>query len=71
MSGLFRLNVNDLTKGVIVAILAAVLTYLQSPTTDISSIDWGYLLNVTVTAVGAYLVKNLLSDEDGKVLGKI
>jgi len=70
-SGLFELNLNDLVKGLVVAVIAAVLTYFTQPTLDLNTIDWAYLVRISLTTAMAYLGKNLISDSDGKVLGKI
>ena len=78
-SNFLRLNVNDLIRGGITAIFAAVITVLyqvtQSAAFDVFTADWGIILsemiNVSVTVLVAYLFKNLLSDKEGKVLGSI
>lgn len=75
MSDLFKLNTHDFVKGAVVAVLAAVFTYLASamnaPGFDLATLDWQYLLKVAVTTFFAYSGKNLISDSQGKVLGKI
>lgn len=72
---MFRLNYSDFVKGVTMAVFAAVVTYLASvanaPGFDIATLDWQYLLKVAITAMISYLAKNLISDSDGKVFGKI
>ena len=72
---MFRLNMQDLVRGVVVAVVAVILGGLQQSLTthglDFASYDWGSMLNMALVAGGAYLSKNLLSDSDGKVLGKI
>lgn len=74
MSSLFKLNVQDLVKGLIVAVAAVVLGALQQMVTahglDFASYDWNSILNVAITAGGAYLTKNLFSSE-GKLFGRI
>jgi hypothetical protein len=68
-SPIFRINLKDIIKGLIVAVFAAVLTYIQNSLSD--GIDWGMILQIAITTGLAYLSKNLLTDDSGKVLGKI
>ena len=74
-SGFLKLNLNDLAKGTIVAVGAALFTYLagalNAPGFDWASLDWQYVLKIAVTSFIGYVGKNLLSDESGKVLGCI
>ena len=73
MSGLFRLSAQDFTKGVFVAVGAAVFTSLGAamnvPGFSFSAFDWGQLLQVAFASFLGYTSKNLLSDEKGKILG--
>ena len=75
MSDLFRLKLNDLTKGLVIAVLAVVLGAIQESLTahglDFASYDWAGILDLTWKVVGVYLTKNLLSDKEGRVLGRI
>lgn len=72
-SGFFKLNWNDIGKGVLVAVLAALLTALQQGLEahgiNFGNYDWGLILNVCLTAGASYLVKNLFTDSQGRVLG--
>ena len=74
-SFIFRINGNDIVKGLIVAILGAVLGVIQQMLTqhglEFALYDWGNVLNIAWGAGIAYLSKNFLSDHDGKVLGGI
>ena len=74
-STLMKLNTNDFIRGLVVAVLAVVLGSLQQALTehgiDVASYDWSSILNLAITAAVAYLSKNLLSDEQGKVLGAV
>jgi len=74
-SQFFKLNIKDISRGLIVAILAVVLGAIQNALgehgLDVAAYDWGSILDLAVTAAVAYLGKNLLSTEDGKVLGSI
>lgn len=71
LSGLFKLSTQDLAKGLVMAVIAAVVTYVSDPTFDVTTLDWGYMLKMVLTVVISYLAKNLLTDVNGKVLGKI
>jgi hypothetical protein len=74
-SGIFRLNLSDLARGLVLAVLTAVLTSCQqaisSGNMDPSAWDWRAIGGVALAAIVAYLLKNLVSDEQGKVLGRI
>ena len=76
-SGLFKLNFRDLGKAIA---LMAIATVLQAILTSISQNGWHQLLDpnfwsatldLDLKMVGAYLLKNLLTTEDGKILGAI
>jgi len=72
-SKLFSLNFNDLFKGLVTAVLAAVLAWflqmINTPGFDWVSINWGEIARIAITAGGAYLMKNFISDSKGNVLG--
>jgi uncharacterized membrane protein len=74
MSELWKLGKSDWIKGLIVAVLTAVLTLvvqiLKERGIDLTSSDWQQILTVTLTATASYLLKNLTTDGSGKVLGK-
>lgn len=74
-SGIFRLGWADLVRGLVLAILTAVLTSCQQAISegslDPTAWNWKAIGGVALAAVVAYLLKNLVSDADGKVLGKI
>ena len=57
------------------AVLVVLLGALQDGLTDhgleIAQYDWQGILDIAWKAAAAYLSKNLLSDENGRVLGKI
>ena len=69
-SGLFKLNFQDLGKGLVMAVIAALLSYFSNPSLDLKAIDWNYIFHVALTSGLAYLGKNLISDQNGAVLGK-
>ncbi len=78
-SNLFNLNWSDVLKGLVMAVLGGVvlpvLAVLQTPGFDISHANWHAIfilaINGGIAAFAAYIVKNLLSDSNGKVLGAI
>lgn len=74
-SGFLKLDLSDLSKGVFIAALSVFLGALQQSLTghglDFANYDWAMIIDVTWKAAGLYLMKNLLSTSDGKVLGKI
>lgn len=74
-SKLFNLNWSDVSKGLVVCVLVAVLGALQNALNghglDVASYDWGNIFDVAWKAGVAYMGKNFLSDSDGKVLGRI
>ena len=68
-SGLFKLDTQDLVKGLVVAVFASVITYFTNPTLDFATIDWGYIAHVALASAVGYLGKNLITDNNGKILG--
>lgn len=74
-SEFLKLNKSDLVRGVVVAALATLLGMLQQGLTahglDVIHYDWSSILSLSTQAGLAYLFKNLISDPQGKVLGKI
>ena len=73
ISKLFRLNLKDLGKGLVIAILAVVLHSLGEMVSghgfDFMSYDWAGTLDLAWKAAGVYLSKNLLTNEEGKFAG--
>lgn len=74
-SSFLRLNVRDITKGLAVAVIGVVLSALQQALTahgfNFGDYDWSFILNVSVMAGISYLTKNLLTTNDGQILGAI
>lgn len=74
-SGFLKLNLQDLAKGLFIAVLGVVLGAIQQGLTahgiDFASYDWQSVFNIALSAAGLYLSKNLLSNSDGKALGRI
>jgi hypothetical protein len=74
-SELFRLDIKDFVKGAIVAVVTAIIAYLgeavKLPGFNLLTFDWHSVISLAISAFGAYLIKNFMSDSDGKVLGRI
>ena len=70
MSKLWKLAQNDYLKGLFVAILTAVLSFVYQALTDDSVIELNLVLHTALTAGVAYLLKNLATDTNGKIGGK-
>lgn len=70
-SAKFRLNLNDFTKGLLIAVGSAALTVVQtSLSAGTFAIDWKVLATVSISAGLAYLGKNLFENENGEILKK-
>lgn len=73
MSGFLKLNIKDLGKGLVVAVLVTLFAALQQALTkhgvDVQAYDWSGIWNVVWLSVTGYLSKNLLSDQEGKFGG--
>lgn len=69
MSKLFNLDLKDLLKGMVVAVLAAVLTIIYN-TVQAGSLtfDWKAIGTAGITAAAAYLLKNLQTNSKGEFL---
>ena len=74
-SAFLRLNVGDLVRGIIVAILGSVFAYLlpifNAQDFQWTQIDWNLVMKIAMSSLVGYLAKNWMTDENGKVLGKI
>lgn len=74
MSKPFSLNAADFGKGVLLAVLIAVIGGIQQMLTghgfDFGSWDWAMIANLGGSAFVAYLAKNFVSDAQGKPFGK-
>ena len=71
MSTLFKLNWRDAVKGLFTAVVASVLIFIYSAITNNAAIDWNQVLQLAISSGLGYLVKNFLTDSEGKLLGKI
>lgn len=72
-SNMFTLNTRDYVNGLVVAVLTVVLTALQQSLSvcglDIQCFDFMGIANMALSATLAYLVKNFVTNKDGKVGG--
>lgn len=73
-SKLFKLHLNDFTKGLIVAIITACLTVAYQMLTNcadmFSCLDFKQIASTAILAAMSYLMKNLVTNSDGKILKK-
>lgn len=73
-SDFLRLNKGDFTRGLVVAVLAAVFTQLaaalNAPGFELTSFDWAETLKIAFASAVGYISKNLLTDADGRILGR-
>lgn len=71
-SEFLKLNLRDFFKGLIVAILTAVLTFLQTIVVDPSLYSFKAVIIkcgwVALAAIIAYLLKNLITNSNGEIL---
>lgn len=69
-SNFLNLNFKDFSKGLLVAVITAVLTYLYEviQTGDFTAIDWKMVGSTALIAAVGYLAKNLLTNSDGEPL---
>ena len=72
-SAFLKLNRSDFVKGLVVFVGAAVFTELGSllSAPGFTNLDWHEVLRIAVVSAFSYLGKNLVSDNQGKIFGKI
>lgn len=79
MNGIFTLTRRDIVKGLVVAVIGAVVTPLviavQAPDFSVFDFNWSQYLvlaaNGAFVTIVSYLSKNFLTDNSGKVAGVI
>jgi len=75
MSTLFKLDWRDLLKGLFVAVFSSILTTISSMVQNsgfvLTKENGWFILSAALASGLAYLTKNLLTDSEGKVLGRI
>jgi hypothetical protein len=70
-SKLFKLNLNDFTKGLVIVLLtASISTLYQSYTQVPPSINWQTVLNNSIMAGLAYILKQVGTNSKGEVFKK-
>lgn len=70
-SAFARLNVQDFFKGLVVAVLSAVVTFLYNTMESGEVVlDWKAIGTASLTAALAYIIKNYLTNSDGNFLKK-
>jgi EamA domain-containing membrane protein RarD len=70
-SSIFTLNKADFLKGLIIAVITAVITILYN-TVQVGSLsfDWKAISTAAASAALAYIMKNLLTNSDDEFLKK-
>lgn len=70
-SEFLKLNVFDLSKGLIVAVFTSVLVILNDTISAGSfAFDWSHILKTSMAAAVAYLLKQLMTNNQGELLKK-
>lgn len=65
------LNVQDFFKGMVVAVLSAVVTFLyNSMESGTVVLNWKAIATTSITAALAYIIKNYLTNSEGLFLKK-
>lgn len=70
MSKLFSLNVQDAIKGGFIFVVSGLLTSITGMMQGAGAIDWDAILKVAVISTCTYIIKQLGTDESGKLGGK-
>lgn len=71
MSELWKLGKQDWIKSLVITVLTAVLTLVLQMLQNGVNIDWKTVGITALTAALAYILKQLGTDNEGKILGKI
>ena len=72
-SKLWKLDLRDFLKGLVVAVIAAVITSVYTVIETgqtIFDVDWRVTLSVAITAGISYVLKNLSTNSEDKLLKK-
>jgi len=70
-SGFGKLNVQDFFRGLIIAVLTALVTFLYNTMESGELIfNWKQIATTSLTAALAYIIKNYLSNSEGAFLKK-
>jgi hypothetical protein len=71
MRKLFNLNARDFIKGGVMFVGSAVLAALIQALQNGLNVDWAVIINVALVSTLTYLLKNLSTDDEGKIGGKL
>lgn len=71
MSNLHGFNLKDVVKGLLMAVIGAVLVTIQQAimTGGLSSIDWRTVVSFAIGAALTYLIKQFFTDSQGVAFG--
>lgn len=70
-SDFLKLNVFDISKGLVVAVLTSALVIINDTISAGSfAFDWGHIWKTSVAAAVAYLLKQLITNNQGELLAK-
>lgn len=70
-SSFLKLNILDLAKGLVVAVLTSVLVIVRDTVSAGSlNFDWTAILQTGLLSAVAYLLKNLFTNQNGELLKK-
>jgi uncharacterized membrane protein len=74
MSEIYKLNLRDVGKALLLAVISAVLVSIKS-LFDSKGFAWTMedlqlLVNVVITTGLSYIIKNFLTSSDGRILGR-
>ncbi len=70
-NGLFKLVPFDLIKGAFVLVFVAILTYIQQLLSDGGQISIKMILTTSITSLIGYLIKQLMTDSNDKILSMV
>lgn len=78
-SDMFKLDWKDVARGAVSAVVAAVALAVygvfSTPDFNLFAVDWNHVFQLAINAAASgfvgYLGKRFLTDQDGKVFGKI
>ena len=71
MSKFFNINIQDLTKGLILTVLSSTLTIIyQTVSAGSLTFNWKEIGLIALTSGIAYLMKNLLTNSNGEFMIK-
>jgi len=66
-----KLNVQDFFRGLIIAVLTAIVTFLYTTMESGELVfNWKQIATTSLTAALAYIIKNYLSNSEGAFLKK-